>query len=335
MPARIRTVVDPRFPGELSRLREAHGMSLRDLARRAHYSKTYLHDLETGRARPTRDFAARLDVILGAAGALAEMVVDAPPVTTPDDDQRIAHVVAHPTHLDATTVRLLADALAAQRRLDDAIAAPMMLSWAEPQWHIVQHLARAARGPHATGLHAVVAEWTQFVGWLHAEARNDVQAIRVLTEAADQADAVDSGPMAAQVENFRGYLERQRGNPRGIVRHFVAAYHTPGASALQRVGDAVQAAHGYALLGDRATATRLLGEASDLTTAAESEAAPAIAYWLSPTFCQMGLGLAYLALGDRAAARDHLLAGLNGLPADQRDAEWTVEYRSAAALATC
>ncbi|MEO3776337.1 helix-turn-helix transcriptional regulator [Micromonospora sp. B11E3] len=333
MPARVRTAVDPRFPAELARLRRECGMSLRDLARRVHYSKSYLHDLEVGRIRPTCDLARHLDDTLQAGGTLAAMVVDTPVVTTPDDDQRIAYAIAQPTRLDAATVRLLADVLAAQRRLDDTIAAQIMLPAAVPQWRTMQDLAARARGPHAPELHAVAAEWTQFVGWLHAEARNDAEAVRVLIEAADEADAVDSGPLAAQVENFRGYLERQRGNPRGIMRHFLAAYHTPGSSALQRVGDAVQAAHGYALLGDRAAAERLLGEASDLTEAAESESPPLAAYWLSPTFSRMGLGLAYLALGDKATAADNLRAGLRGLPDDQRDAEWTTEYRQALTVA--
>ncbi|MBM0235433.1 helix-turn-helix transcriptional regulator [Micromonospora sp. STR1_7] len=329
MPARIRTVVDPRFPAELARLRSERGLSLRDLARLGHFSKSYLCDLESARARPTCEVAAQLDTVLGAGGVLTALVVDAPAVTTPDDDQRLAHAIAHPTKLDVESVHLIADVLAAQRRLDDTLPAPMMLPWSVPQWRTVQGLAADARGPAAAELHAVAAEWTQFVGWLHAEARNDAAAIRVLGEATDEADALGSGLLAAQALNFRGYLERQRGNPRGIVRYFLAAYHTPDASLLQRVGDAVQAAHGYALLGDEAAAVRLLGEASDLTTAAESTAPPATAYWLSPTFSRMGLGLAYLALGDQAAAVDNLRAGLAGLPADQRDAEWTQEYRQA------
>jgi transcriptional regulator with XRE-family HTH domain len=334
MPARIRTVVDPRFPAELARLRAARGLSLRDLAALAHCGKSYLGDLESGRTRPTCAAAGHLDELLGTGGVLAAMVVDAPPVTTPDDDQRLAHVIEHPTRLDAESVRLLADVLAAQRRLDDALPAPMMLPWSVPQWRTAHDLAVNARGPHADALHEVAAEWTQFVGWLYAEARNDAEAVRVLDQATTEADAICSGPLAAQALNFRGYLERQRGNPRGIVRYFLAAYHTPGASPLQRVGDAIQAAHGYALLGDRATAARLLGEASDLTTSAESAAPPATAYWLSPTFSRMGLGLAYLALGDRTAAADNLRVGLAGLPADQRGAEWTQEYRRALVSAT-
>ncbi|MGW5556825.1 helix-turn-helix domain-containing protein [Micromonospora sp. NPDC003944] len=329
MPARIRTIVDPAFAGELARRRTDRGMTLRDLARLGHYSKSFLHDLESGRTRPTCDVARNLDVALDAGGALAAMVVDPPTTANPDDADRLAYLAANPTRLDAVGVQLLADVLAAQRRLDDALPAPMMLPMALPQWQAVRDLAAHARGPRAPELHAVAAEWTQFVGWLYAELRNDSQAVRVLIEAAREADAVESGPLAAQAENFRGYLERQRDNPRGIVRHFLAAYHTPGAAPLQRVGDAIQAAHGYALLGDRATAVRLLGEAGDLTTAAESEPPPATAYWLTPTFSRMGLGLAYLALGDRAAAGENLRAGLDALPEDQRGAEWVAEYRRA------
>ncbi|BCJ62909.1 helix-turn-helix domain-containing protein [Micromonospora endophytica] len=334
MPPRAHTIVDPRFPAELARLRRERGLSLRDLARLAFVGKSYVHDLETGCARPSRELAAHLDDTLAAGGTLAAMVVDAPAVTTPDDDDRLAYVLAEPTRLDGAAVRVLADVLAAQRRLDDVLPASVTLPAMVAQWTTAQQLAERAGGPYALGLRQVAAEWTQFIGWLHAEARNDGAAVRVLVEAADQADAVDSGPLAAQVENFRGYLERQRGNPRGIVRHFLAAYHTPGATALQRVGDAVQAAHGYALLGDRDAAVWLLGEASDLTEAAENEQAPVLAYWLTPTFSRMGLGLAYLALGDTVSGVDNLRAGLAGLPPDQRDAEWTHEYRHALSAAT-
>ncbi|MCZ7422507.1 helix-turn-helix domain-containing protein [Verrucosispora sp. WMMA2121] len=334
MPPSARTIVDPRFPAELARLRRVRGLSLRDLARLAYVGKSYVHDLETGRTRPSRELAAHLDDTLQAGGTLAAMVVDAPTVTTPDDDDRLAYVLAEPTRLDAAAVRLLAEVLAAQRRLDDVLPAPVTLPAMVAQWSTMQQLAERAAGPYAGQLHEVVAEWTQFVGWLHAEARNDGEAIQVLIEAARQADAVDSGPLAAQVENFRGYVERQRGNPRGIVRHFLTAYHTPGATALQRVGDAVQAAHGFALLGDRHSAVGLLGEASDLTEAAEREQAPVLAYWLTPTFSRMGLGLAYLALGDTSAGIDNLRVGLAGLPPDQRDAAWTQEYRQALAVAT-
>ena len=45
-------------------------LSLRELAARVHYGKTYLSDLEHGRRHPNDDVVARLDDALGAGGDL-------------------------------------------------------------------------------------------------------------------------------------------------------------------------------------------------------------------------------------------------------------------------
>lgn len=301
-------------------------MSVRELAIVAYVGKSTVSSLENARMHPSVEMAGHLDQVLGADGVLAGMVSESPS-PDPDDVDRIRYALAKPTRMDGQTVDALAGVLAAHRRLDDTMGAHILLPAVDLEWRAVSELARAARGPVASRLHHVAAEWSQFVGWLNAESRHDLDAVRILTEAAEQADALDDGVLAAQVENFRGYLERQRGNPRGIVRHFVAAYRTPGASTLQRVGDAVQAAHGYALLGDRREAEQLLSEASDLTEQAETEDAPAAAYWLTPSFSRMGIGLAHLAMGNKPEAADNLRAGLASL--DNPDAEWAEEYRQA------
>lgn len=327
-----RTLVDPRFPGRLRELRQARDLSLRDLAAAAYLGKSTLSELENGRCAPSVETAAHLDHALNAAGELAAMVVAAP---EPDPEQhaRVQYVINRPLRLDRPAVDALAGVLTAHRHLDDVLDARMLLAGAEVEWHTIGQLADQARGPAVDELRRVAAIWTQYYGWLLAEARHDAEAVRVLVEAGEQADAVEDGVLAAQVENFRGYLERQRRNPRGIVRHFLGAYHTPGAHPLQRVGDAAQAAHGYALLGDRQRAEQLLGEASDLTEEAEGVTAPDIAYWLSPGFTRMGIGLVYAAMGDQVRAANHLRSGLDSLPAVQREAEWAAEYREALAEA--
>ncbi|GAB3206199.1 helix-turn-helix transcriptional regulator [Marinactinospora endophytica] len=301
------------------------GMSLRAAARAIHYDPAFLSRVLSGRQRPSPQLAQALDDLLGAGGALAGLAA----TLTPDDRDRIAHGIANPTRIDAATVASLADVLAAQRRLDDSLPAVAMIAATEAQWRTVEQLARNARGPHAGALHEVAAEWVQFVGWLHASARNDAAALHYLTAAEEHADDLCHGPLAAQAANFKGYLARQRNQPRAIVRWFLAAYHTPGAAPLQRVGDAVQAAHGYALLGERDAAERLLGEASDLIETAAGTEPPGTAYWLSPGFSRMGIGLAHLGLGDPATAAENLQAGLDGLPPAYQGAEWTLEYRQA------
>lgn len=305
------------------------GLSVRAAAKATAYDPGHLSRVLSGKRPPSPQLAQALDQLVGAEGALVQLAN----VVNDDDRARIAHSLERPERLDGETVRALADVLAAQRRLDDTLPATAMLPATSAQWETVEQLATDARGPHAQALHEVAAEWVQFVGWLHAEARNDAEALRNLTEAEERADDVGSGELAAQATNFKGYLARQQGRPRAVVRHFLAAYHTPGAAPLQRVGDAVQAAHGYALLGAPKAARQLLGEASDLAEAAAETEAPETAYWLSPTFSRMGIGLAHLALGDPDQAAQHLAAGLDALPPEQRDAEWSQEYRAALARA--
>jgi transcriptional regulator with XRE-family HTH domain len=306
-------------------LRE-RGISLRAAARATAFDPGHLSRVLSGKRPPSPQLAEAIDRLVGADGNLAALAA----TLTPDDRRRIARSVMAPSRLDAGTVQALADVLAAQRRLDDTLPATTMLPATVAQWDsVVERLAREARGPYADALHEVAAEWVQFIGWLHAEARNDDEAVRWLAAAEDRADDVGSGELAAQAANFRGYLARQQKRPRAVVRHFLTAYHTPGAAPLQRIGDAVQAAHGYALLGQREAARRLLGEASDLADAAAGTEAPQTAYWLSPTFSRMGIGLTHLAMGAHAEAAEHLRAGLEGLPPEQRAAEWTREYREA------
>lgn len=81
----------------------------------------------------------------------------------------------------------------------------------------------------------------------------------------------------------------------------------------------MQAAHGYALLGENADARRLLREAEALESRAVRRLPPDTAYWLTPDFRRMNIGLALIALSENAAAAEHIAAGLSSLPPDQQE----------------
>ncbi|MFI5804722.1 helix-turn-helix domain-containing protein [Streptomyces sp. NPDC051561] len=66
------------FGAELRRLRGERGMSLTALARSIHYSKGYLSKIENGGKPPTPDVARRCDEVLGADGALRDLVPEVP-----------------------------------------------------------------------------------------------------------------------------------------------------------------------------------------------------------------------------------------------------------------
>lgn len=321
----MRVLVDPRFPAKLRELRRQRGWSLADLARHS-VGKSTVSDLENGRKKPSLDMVAHLDRVLDAGGALSGLVSAAPAVA--DEDQgRVQHAIARPQRLDSSAVEAFARLLASQRRLDDAVAAHLLLPGITPQWQVVHQVARDARGPHANGLRTVAAEWTQFVGWLHAEARLDTPARKLLEQARVEAAELDSGELVAQAIDFRGWLARQRGEHLTAARAYEAMVATPGTSVPQRVIGMTHAGYSLGRSGQIGDAERMLAGAQDL--AEEVQDPPSTAYWLSPAFMRLGLGMALAGLGDRPAAAEQLRAGLDGLPADWVAAEWATEYREA------
>lgn len=320
------------FGQRLRRLRCAAGLSQSQLARLVPISQSSLSRYESDtQAVDDQAVAARLDELLGAAGTLRALAYPnaAELVLTDDDRERIARHLEHPSRIDGGTVTALGDLLAAQRRLDDVLGPEIIIPGSISQMEILRGLLPHARGPHRAALAEVVAEYVQFIGWLYAETRADERAVALLGQAEELADEAGSGELAAQAANFRGYVARQRGNARGVVRWFLAEHHTPGAHVAQRVGAAAQAAHGYARLGERDEALRLMDVAGRLLDEAARLDPPRTAYWLTPTFHRLNFGLTHLALADHATAADHFVAGFAGLPEDQQRAEWTAEYRLA------
>ncbi|UCM89065.1 hypothetical protein [Streptomyces marincola] len=193
----------------------------------------------------------------------------------------------------------------------------------------VTGLLRSARGAHRNALAEVASEFAQFGGWLLAQVRRGREAETLLGQALHIADDIGNGTLAAQALNFRGYLARRQGNHPAVARWFSAAAATPGAHPAQRMGDTLQAAAGYAHLNESTRALRLVEEAERLAEEAAAIPPPETAYWLTPEFNRINLGLSTLALRRYDEAAHHLSAGLAGLPAEQRGALWTHEHRAA------
>jgi transcriptional regulator with XRE-family HTH domain len=318
------------FGARLRRYRRAAGLSQAQLAKLVPISLTSLSRYEHDKQAVDPVVADRLDDLLKADGHLRASVPErATDLLTSDDRARLRHSLRYPSRVDAPSVAALANVLAAQRRLDDTLGPALVLPSTLEQHSMVVEMLRNAEGPHRDALAVVAAEYTQVAGWLHAELRHDQDAVRLLGDAEELADEIGDGELAAQATNFRGWLARQQGLPIAVVRWFLAAHRTPGAHPAQRVGDAAQAAQGYAMLDERDEARRLLDVATALLDGAERELPPDTAYWLTPTFHRLNIGLAHLALDEHDTAAEHLAAGIAGLPTDQAGAEWAREYRTA------
>jgi tetratricopeptide (TPR) repeat protein len=246
---------------------------------------------------------------------------------SPDEEDRITAVEQKPSRLDKSTIDSLAQVLAGQRRLDDAIGSAAVLPPAAVQLDSISHILRHASGPHRNELARVVADWSAFVGWLHTATRQDDQAIAAFQRAEELADEIGDGVIASTATSFRGYIARLQGRPRSVIRSSAAALATPGAHPTQHVYDLLQTAKAYADLGDKETARQYLGEASDLADCAGDP--PSSVYWYTEPFFRLNIGLAQLAIGDYRDAADSLRSGIAEIPVDQRDAEWMRAYQEA------
>ncbi len=309
-----------------SRVRAAlneRGVSLRGAAKATNYDAGYLSRVLSGQQRPSTQVVDALDRLVGANGELSTLAA----ALNEEDRARIARNMGAPSRVDVGTVDALADVLKAQRRLEDTIGPAAMIPATTGQLSSVATLARESRGAHRSALLAVAAEWHQYVGWLHAATRDDSQALRLLGKGEELSDEAGEGTVAAVAVSFRGYVARQRGNFRGVVRASHAASHAPGSHQAQRVFDTMQAAIGHAGLGETDTARRLLDKAAESTDASVDP--PAIVYWYSPEFFLLNIGLARLSLDDYEDAAGLLAEGLDGIPPEQQRAEWLDEYRDA------
>lgn len=320
-------LVDPTFGARLREIRQARGLSLRELAALTYVAKSQISDWETGRRRPSLDIASALDAALEAGGALAALVSETP--TDAETADRIAHGLASPSRIDAGHVGALAGTLAGLRHLDDSLPTAALLPAAEGHLATMEILARDVRGPAARELRLVAVQYGQFTGWLHSQLRNDRRAETLLSVAARDARGLDALDLASQTHGFRGALERRKGNAGGIARAFMAAYETPGISDLHRADAAYKAVHGLGMLGDHKGAAALLGEADDLTAALPDDATSPVAYWLNPSWLRLSGGLAHLGIGNHRQAAESLSAGLNAMPDGWQQAEWSAEYRDA------
>ena len=224
-------VVDPRFGAELRRLRRTRGLSVRDLAKIAPISKSHVHDLETGRRRPTVETARVLDDALHAGGRLTKLVTAVEPPSV--DLERLDYVTAHPRRVDRATLDALADMLAAQRRLEDSIGAAAVLTPARVQLTLVGTLVAETGGTLRPRLVDVASQWAQFTGWLHAACGQPREAARHYVHALEWATEVDRQDMIGTALSMRGHLAWMARQPGPVIGLSAAARRKATSTGVQ------------------------------------------------------------------------------------------------------
>jgi transcriptional regulator with XRE-family HTH domain len=330
------------FASGLRELLDERGVSQGALARRIPCDRALICRYARGKQQPSAKMASRIDEILDAGGRLmalagprrrAVLAGIAAAAAGPtlfgalDERDRLAWTERHPSRIDTAVVASLADALAAQRRTDDALGSAAMIKPVMAQLAVVENLATEARGPVRHAVIDVAMQWCQFAAWLHLSARDFPTARALWRQTLELATEAGDATMTTTVLHNRAYMAYLAGEPGPLVGLASAAQRDLSANASERALGAALEARGHAMTGDGDATERALGAALDM---AGQRQPGRWSYWATPQYldCERGVALGYLAHIDRyrAQAFDALTAGYQSLGADLSGSEWGAMY---------
>jgi tetratricopeptide (TPR) repeat protein len=298
------------FAAELRRLRHARGLSLRDLAARAHYGKSYLHELETGRKRPPPPVARDLDDVLAAGGRLAAA---AQGNAAGVDDGSEIEALELARRVVASDVS--AETLDRLERATDSLA--MAYATTPPAEllprvrHHLGYVATLVEGRKTLDQHRrllVVGGWLALLrATLHIDLRQAAAADAYLVTAGHLADQAAHPEIAAWCLETKAWEVLTAGDPRRALelsRHAQAVAPRDGSALVQATA---QEGRAWARLGDRGRTRALLDRVDRLAAARPAPEHPEHHYVYDPAKARSYAATTLAWAGDGAAedvARD-------------------------------
>ncbi|MDG4766778.1 helix-turn-helix transcriptional regulator [Solwaraspora sp. WMMD406] len=303
-------VVDPRWPSTLRTFRRQAGLSLRDLATRAHYAKSYLHDLETGRKSPTPEVAGQLDDVLATGGVLTSMLTD-------DGENDAAELARRVTASDVSTTTITGLEVAVDQL---AVAYPVTTP------HVLLPLVCR----HLTYVTTLVGSGSRMTldqhrrilvagGWMSLltatvliDLRRRVAAAAHLRTADEMAAQAEHGEIRAWCLETRAWDALVTGDPTAALQLAQGAQTIAPAGSSILLQATAQTGRALALLGDRRATSRRLAQLERMVSPLGQPDQPEHHYRYDPQKARAYIATTLTWAGDPAATVEasDVLAGL-------------------------
>jgi transcriptional regulator with XRE-family HTH domain len=251
------------FGNELRRLLGERGMSLRELARRAHCDPGYLSRMANGRKCVSPQIAAIADKVLGADGSL----IRAAEVSIPESmGSRRARVSGKSRAVASSDVEAVLEITATFRQLDNKFGGEHAHKLASDYLNsVVLPMLRAGSYTEATGqkLFTGAAQLAHLVAWTAYDMNNHRRARLYFGKALDLATAAGDQAFAGEVLAARSHQAVHVGEPVRAAELARACRQIAQSTAVPALlAEACQLeANSYALLGDRQACVSRLHEA--------------------------------------------------------------------------
>jgi transcriptional regulator with XRE-family HTH domain len=306
--ARRVTSADPSFGARLHELRERAGLSLRQLAELAHYSRTYLWELETGRKTAGPETAVALDAALRANGALAALVTTGLPAPSGEGDDEIEALdlvrCAAASDVGEETVNRLEQAV-------DALAIRYSITPpAELLARTRRYLSYAANlmGPNTRktlGEHqrlVVVSAWLSLLAaTLHIDLKQYAAANARLATAASLAQHADHPEIHAWTFETRAWSALTEGDYRAALELSQASQRLAPAGSSAQIQATAQEGRAWARIGSREETYSALDRVARLVSGLARPDRPEHHYRYDPDKAVAYVATTLAWLGDPAA----------------------------------
>ncbi|GLZ43597.1 helix-turn-helix transcriptional regulator [Actinokineospora sp. NBRC 105648] len=294
------------FGPRLRAMRVARGLSLSEFARRTFYSKGHVSRIETGVARPSVEFAQRCDAELAADGALAALVrtTTASPAAVAEDDNddgmwimtmspdgssfvplgRRELLMGGAMLLSGLAVTRPAAAagevhlghhtamLASAREIGQTAHPQAVLPIVVGQAQALRLLAEHSQGADAKAVAALSSRTAEFAGWMAQEAGDERMAMWWTQRAVRAAEAAGDTHTAAYALVRQALITMYNRDHQRTIALAKQAQSVPGTPSRILGLAAQREAQGHALAGDHTECMRALDRARAHLEAAEDGA---------------------------------------------------------------
>ena len=194
---------------------------------------------------------------------------------------------------------------------------PLLVA-AQDQASYLDRLARHAAGPSRAELLKLSARYAEFVGWLHQDSGDFTAATFWTDRAVECAHELDDAQALSYVLHRKSNIATDAGEAgRALGLAEAALRHGDELTPRLRAVALRQKANAQAMVGDRESCARSLGDALAEAHAGASATRDDVASYCTPAYVDMETGNCWLTLGKAAKAVPFLERGLAEWPAGQ------------------
>ena len=197
---------------------------------------------------------------------------------------------------------------------DNLLGAGAVLPAVHGQIQVIRHLRADRRGADRQALLALQAQYVEFAGWLHQDARDFQAAGFWLDRALEWSHAAADREMATYVIARKSQLAGDMRDAISAVDLAAAAGGMARKASRLKATAATYGAHGYALAGQRTACLRAIDGARELVGHLDDNPESPWATWLDGAYIDVQRGRCLSALGDHAKAATVFQQAIRDLP---------------------